>query len=69
MSDFVAVVFLLGPWSARNTFQLTEFSFTSSGTTDGFETYDFDVFTNRILIYGAFSSETDTISISEVTDD
>ena len=69
VSDFVAVVFLLGPWSARNTLQLTEFSFTSSGTTDGFETYDFDVFTNRILIYGAFSSETDTISISEVTDD
>eukprot|EP00752_Nemacystus_decipiens_P007213 g6456.t1 len=46
--------------------ELTEVSFTSSGTTDGFETYDFDVFTNRILIYGAISSDTDTISISEV---
>ncbi|CAM9160508.1 unnamed protein product [Ectocarpus sp. 4 AP-2014] len=39
---------------------------TSSGTTDEFETYDFDVFTNEILISGVFTSDSQTISISEV---
>ncbi|CAM9345645.1 unnamed protein product [Scytosiphon promiscuus] len=39
---------------------------TSSGTTDGFETYDFDYFTDRISIAGVFTSTGETISISEV---
>ncbi|CAM9688722.1 unnamed protein product [Scytosiphon promiscuus] len=45
---------------------LTEAFVTSSGTTDGFETYDFDVFTNEILIEAQFSDGAQTISISEV---
>lgn len=40
---------------------------TSSGTTDGFEAYDFDFFTNQILISGVFSPDAQTISISEVS--
>lgn len=40
---------------------------TSSGTTDGLETYDFDVFTNEIFIQGVFSADAQTISISEVS--
>lgn len=39
---------------------------TSSGTTDGFETYDFDYFTDAIAIAGIFNTEQLTISISEV---
>eukprot|EP00752_Nemacystus_decipiens_P014962 g13321.t1 len=39
---------------------------TSSGTTDGLETYEFDVFTNEIFIQAVFSPDAQTISISEV---
>lgn len=39
---------------------------TSSGTTDGLETYDFDVFANEIYIQGVFSADAQTISVSEV---
>ncbi|CAM9345379.1 unnamed protein product [Hapterophycus canaliculatus] len=45
---------------------LAEAFVTSSGTTDGFEAYNFDVFTNEILISGQFSADAQTISISEV---
>lgn len=40
---------------------------TSSGTTDGFETYDFDYFTNIVIISPVFASTGETISISEVS--
>lgn len=39
---------------------------TSSGTTDGFETYDFDVFTRNIEISAVFTGDEQSISISEV---
>lgn len=39
---------------------------TSSGTTADLETYDFDFFANEILISGVFSTDAQTISISEV---
>ena len=42
---------------------------TSSGTTDGLETYDFDVFTNEIFVQAVFSAGAQTISISEVRDE
>ena len=40
---------------------------TSSGTTDGLETYDFDVFADQIFIQGVFTADAQTISISEVS--
>lgn len=39
---------------------------TSSGTTDGLETYDFDYFTNWVIISPVFASTGETVSISEV---
>eukprot|EP00752_Nemacystus_decipiens_P014959 g13318.t1 len=39
---------------------------TSSGSADGFEAYDFDVFTKTISITGVFTSNGQTITISEV---
>ncbi|CAN0400366.1 unnamed protein product, partial [Ectocarpus fasciculatus] len=39
---------------------------TSSGTTDGFETYDFDYLTDVVFIAGVFTSSGQSISISEV---
>ena len=39
---------------------------TSSGTTDDFETYDYDYFTNIVSIAGVFTSPGGSISISEV---
>ena len=38
----------------------------SSGTTDDFETYDYDFFTNIVSIAGVFTSPEGSISISEV---
>lgn len=40
---------------------------TSSGTTDGLETYDFDLFTDTVAIAGVFTSTGEAISISEVS--
>lgn len=40
---------------------------TSSGTTNGLETYDFDVFTNEIFIQGVFSADAQTMAISEAS--
>ncbi|CAM9582225.1 unnamed protein product [Ectocarpus fasciculatus] len=39
---------------------------TSSGTTDGFETYDFDYYANRVVLSVVFSSPGESVSISEV---
>ncbi|CAN0405209.1 unnamed protein product, partial [Ascophyllum nodosum] len=39
---------------------------TSSGTTDDFETYDYDYFTNIVSIAGVFTSPGGSISISEM---
>ena len=39
---------------------------TSSGTTDDFETYDYDYFTNIVSIAGVFTSPGGYMSISEV---
>ena len=39
---------------------------TSSGTTDDFETYNYDYFTNLVSIAGVFTSPGGSISISEV---
>lgn len=36
------------------------------GSTDGFETYDFDVFTNYVTISAVFQNAGESISISEV---
>eukprot|EP00903_Cladosiphon_okamuranus_P018634 g17151.t1 len=52
--------------SSRYDSDLGEAYVTSSGTTDGLETYDFDVFTDEIFIQGVFSADAQTISISEV---
>lgn len=40
---------------------------TSSGNADGFETYDFDVFTDTVAVAGIFTSNGQSISISEVS--
>lgn len=53
------------PNTVGDTFKFEEFV-TSSGTTDGFETYDFDYFTDRIEISGDFTSNGQSITISEV---
>lgn len=52
---------------AATTTQAAEEFVTSSGTTTGFEAYDFDYFTNYIRISGVFSTERQSISISEVS--
>lgn len=39
---------------------------TSSGTTEDFETYDFDYFTDYITISAVFTSEGQTLDIAEV---
>lgn len=39
---------------------------TSSGTTEDFETYDFDYFTDFITISAVFTSEGQTLDIAEV---
>ena len=41
-------------------------SVTSSGTTTEFETYEFDVFTNQIVVAGYVTGD-ESISISEVS--
>ncbi|CAN0221506.1 unnamed protein product [Pylaiella littoralis] len=51
--------------SGRYSGDLAEAFVTSSGTTDELETYDFDFFTNEILISGVFSTDLQSISISE----
>lgn len=38
----------------------------SSGTTENFETYDFDVYTRSLGIHGVFRVPVESISISEV---
>ncbi|CAM9952012.1 unnamed protein product [Ascophyllum nodosum] len=43
-----------------------EVAVTSSGTTTAFETYEFDVFTDRIAISTSFGSSDESISIAEV---
>lgn len=39
----------------------------SSGTTDGFETYDFNYFTENVEISAVFTSSGQSISVSEVS--
>lgn len=46
--------------------QQKEVVVTSSGTTDGFETYDLDYFTSYVSISAVFYENGDTISITEV---
>ncbi|CAN0390744.1 unnamed protein product, partial [Ascophyllum nodosum] len=43
-----------------------EVAVTSSGTTTDFETYEFDVFADRIVISTSFGSSDGSISIAEV---
>lgn len=47
--------------------QLAETFVTSSGSADGFETYDFDVFTDTVAIAGIFASNGQSITISEAS--
>ncbi|CAN0236310.1 unnamed protein product, partial [Ectocarpus fasciculatus] len=50
----------------RHSASIGEMFVTSSGTTDGFETYDFDYLTDFVYIAGVFTSSGQSISISEV---
>ncbi|CAM9878861.1 unnamed protein product [Ectocarpus sp. 12 AP-2014] len=56
---------IAAPYSS-NSASFEEIFVTSSGTTDGFETYDFDQFTDYMSIAGVFTSNGQSISISEV---
>ncbi|CAM9225071.1 unnamed protein product [Ectocarpus fasciculatus] len=52
--------------SGRFASTIAEEFVTSSGTTDGFETYDFDYKASSVRIAGVFSSSGESVSISEV---
>ncbi|CAM9252697.1 unnamed protein product, partial [Ectocarpus sp. 12 AP-2014] len=56
---------IAAPYSS-NSASFEEIYVTSSGTTDGFETYNFDHFTDYVSIAGVFTSSGQSISISEV---